>query len=63
MLRLAASLFAVSLAAAEGPCDIYDAAKEGTPCVAAHSTVRVDEDRTVMTTDCRDSIYKIECVA
>ena len=27
-------------AAAEGPCDIYDAAPEGTPCVAAHSTVR-----------------------
>ena len=29
-----------SAAAAEGPCDIYDAAPEGTPCVAAHSTVR-----------------------
>ena len=27
-------------AAAEGPCDIYDAAPEGTPCIAAHSTVR-----------------------
>ena len=26
--------------ATEGPCDIYDAAPEGTPCVAAHSTVR-----------------------
>eukprot|EP01079_Euglenida_sp_SAG-EU17-18_P011193 gene11193-2031_t len=26
--------------AAEGPCDIYDAAPEKTPCVAAHSTVR-----------------------
>ena len=27
-------------AAARRPCDIYDAAPEGTPCVAAHSTVR-----------------------
>ena len=25
---------------AEGPCDIFDAAPEGTPCVAAHSMVR-----------------------
>jgi len=25
---------------AQGPCDIYDAAPEHTPCVAAHSTVR-----------------------
>jgi hypothetical protein len=31
---------AAASAAAEGPCDIYDAAPEGTPCVAAHSTVR-----------------------
>jgi hypothetical protein len=30
----------VAAAAGEGPCDIYDAAPEGTPCVAAHSTVR-----------------------
>ena len=29
---------AVAAHGAEGPCDIYDAA--GTPCVAAHSTVR-----------------------
>lgn len=28
------------IAATEGPCDIYDAAPEKTPCVAAHSTVR-----------------------
>ena len=31
--------FATSLAA-EGPCDIFDAAPEVTPCVAAHSMVR-----------------------
>ena len=37
---LSASSFMVSALAAEGPCDIYDDAKEGTPCVAAHSTVR-----------------------
>lgn len=35
-----AVLQCLHLAAAEGPCDIYDAAKEDTPCVAAHSTVR-----------------------
>ncbi len=29
-----------SAATDEGPCDIYDAAPEGSPCVAAHSTVR-----------------------
>jgi len=29
-----------SALATAGPCDIYDAAPEGTPCVAAHSTVR-----------------------
>ena len=35
---LAATVLALALA--EGPCDIFDAAPEGTPCVAAHSTVR-----------------------
>jgi hypothetical protein len=30
----------LQVAAAEGPCDIFDAAPEHTPCVAAHSTVR-----------------------
>jgi hypothetical protein len=31
---------AIATTFAEGPCDIFDAAKEDTPCVAAHSTVR-----------------------
>ena len=29
-----------SMSVPEGPCDIFDAAPEHTPCVAAHSTVR-----------------------
>jgi len=36
----AAVALSSSSVSAEGPCDIYDAAPEGTPCVAAHSTVR-----------------------
>ena len=46
LLRMAQRLTPLHLflllvaAAAEGPCDIYDAAPEGTPCIAAHSTVR-----------------------
>ena len=37
-LLLVSAILAVAYG--EGPCDILDAAKEGTPCVAAHSTVR-----------------------
>lgn len=35
---LASSLIIIGAAAISGPCDIFGAA--GTPCVAAHSTVR-----------------------
>jgi hypothetical protein len=38
LLRCFALALLVVLTAAEGPCDILDAA--GNPCVAAHSTVR-----------------------
>ena len=40
MAALIVAAVAASTFTAEGPCDIFDAAPEGTPCVAAHSMVR-----------------------